>query len=823
EASFYHDQIDGCRSPEHADRMLELLSLHAGVLTGVMENIDMQRSELSKWKDDFSRQLGEAESVNKTLDDLESKKKRLCELESSAAEIVAKRGRLSELKVFRDKVKGPMEAHLAEVCRLEDIESRIPGARTELEEALGAMDQAKQRSESKPGLEAERQSLSNKESELKGTEGEYEAIDGLRRELAGAESQLKQMQGTIDGLQGKKAAFDATVDKYRRYLIDTENAGEALARTEEERDRTEAVIKDLRNAIAGLEKLEPKIDREGKLAMSLQEGSEELKRISIEFAEEKDRFYRAQAGILATGLKDGVPCPVCGSVDHPHPAEIGGEVASKEELDSMESAIEENRKKVDSTMSSLSELRSEIAGLKSSFTDTMGRLGYSEETSRKELQSRLSEAESKKAELAKKVSAYNGTVSERERINAELNGGMDQEREMLEKEIQSIGADIAVLSDQATRLRTVIEERESKLKFPTVGELYVELRNLTDRREEITSIIRDIDDRRESASISLTEKQTQFDTLNGSLDAQRAKCDDSAETFRSAMSSVGFDGARCEGLAGEVGVIPELETEISGYDSAVDGLKAAIAALEEQVSGKERVDTASLEESLRQCETDIGSLDSVRQSVRDEISSAERSATDIRQRLERLRSLSPRAEAIIQLDKVCKGDNANMQPFESYVQSIYFDEVLSHANQRLDRMTDGRYELLLREEAIDKRSKGGLEINVRDNYTGRERPASTLSGGESFQAALSLALGLSDAVQNMKGGVRIDTLFIDEGFGSLDPVSLRQAIATLADLGSGECLVGIISHVEALKREIDRKIVVERARDGKGSSLTVEL
>jgi len=129
-------------------------------------------------------------------------------------------------------------------------------------------------------------------------------------------------------------------------------------------------------------------------------------------------------------------------------------------------------------------------------------------------------------------------------------------------------------------------------------------------------------------------------------------------------------------------------------------------------------------------------------------------------------------------------------------------------------MTSSRFELLRREEAADLRSQTGLEIDVLDHYTGRVRPVTTLSGGESFKASLSLALGLSDVIQSAAGGVEIDTLFVDEGFGALDAESLEQAIQTLVGLAEGNRLIGIISHVEELKERIDRQIVVEKTTGG---------
>ncbi len=158
--------------------------------------------------------------------------------------------------------------------------------------------------------------------------------------------------------------------------------------------------------------------------------------------------------------------------------------------------------------------------------------------------------------------------------------------------------------------------------------------------------------------------------------------------------------------------------------------------------------------------------------------------------------------------------------FETYVQTLYFDRVLEAANQRLRVMTSGRYELKRNVEGRSRAMQTGLDIDVLDAYTGKCRDAGTLSGGEAFKASLALALGLSDVVQAHAGGIQLDAMFIDEGFGSLDQESLQLAVKTLTELTGGGKLVGIISHVEELKEGIDRKIVVNRGQNG--STLRVE-
>ena len=152
--------------------------------------------------------------------------------------------------------------------------------------------------------------------------------------------------------------------------------------------------------------------------------------------------------------------------------------------------------------------------------------------------------------------------------------------------------------------------------------------------------------------------------------------------------------------------------------------------------------------------------------------------------------------------------------FEAYAQMAYFERIIARANTRFMIMSGGQYELKRRTAGENNRSQSGLELDVIDHYNGTERSVRTLSGGESFMAALSLALGLSDEVQSEAGGIRLDTMFVDEGFGSLDEEALRQAMKALMELSEGNRLVGIISHVGELKEQISRQVFVTKERAG---------
>ena len=194
----------------------------------------------------------------------------------------------------------------------------------------------------------------------------------------------------------------------------------------------------------------------------------------------------------------------------------------------------------------------------------------------------------------------------------------------------------------------------------------------------------------------------------------------------------------------------------------------------------------------------------------------------IREQYEKIQTVEEKWMLVKSLSNTANGNVSGKEKImlETYIQMTHFNRIITRANTRFMIMSGGQYELKRKEEAENLRSQSGLELDVIDHYNGSVRSVRTLSGGESFQASLALALGLSDEIQSAAGGIQLDAMFIDEGFGSLDEESLEQAMKALINLADGNRLVGIISHVAELKERIDKQIVVTKQK-AEGSTVKV--
>ena len=383
-------------------------------------------------------------------------------------------------------------------------------------------------------------------------------------------------------------------------------------------------------------------------------------------------------------------------------------------------------------------------------------------------------------------------------------------------------------SDAATRLaanRAALDEREDRLRALKIeadetrqrlaARIDAAHQAAADRQREIDaarSAYQTLDKRKTAAQSAVDAAQKQLTALEKDLRAQ-------TEAFEQKRAAHGFEDEASYRLAKRTNAdIERLDREIRNYDEQKRTLAAQTHELEDKLSGRQRTDLTALQNRRaaaldRQAKAENAEKAMVRKLTLHE--SAER---EIRQANAAIQKKRGKWQIIQELYTCCAGIAAGNPraklTFEAYVQQYYFRFVVAAANKRLTRLTDGMFTLRVMREAANRVSQSGLDLEVLDRSTGQARDVSTLSGGESFLASLALALGLSDAVQSQSGQIRMDAMFIDEGFGSLDENALRSSIDVLLELADGKRLIGIISHVQELEERIDKQIVVTKTPNG---------
>ncbi len=462
-------------------------------------------------------------------------------------------------------------------------------------------------------------------------------------------------------------------------------------------------------------------------------------------------FLDAQCGILAQKLEDNKPCPVCGSTVHPIPASVADDSPTEAEVES----AKENFEKQGEISKTLSV---DAASFKAKYEEILNHLvaANAERYSDGDLETALDQ--------------INKTYSEAElKIKVLLKQIEDAERKSVKKqELKRSIADFQKLRESLYDKLLNINAKQSSLD----GELKEKNKTLISLNEQLKYVDR------ATASAHISELTGKADKLQGVIDAAQKK----------------YDACKNE--------VSELDGHVAMLKSLLENVSAAdIDAEKQKLENALKIKNALNNEQnslWARIEQNNNILHSVSK-IKDELDKTEK-------RYVMLKELSDTVNGTL------SGKEKVM--LETYVQMVYFDKILGKANARLMIMTDGQYELVRRRENGNLRSQSGLELDVVDHYNGTTRNAETLSGGECFKASLSLALGLSDEIQASAGGIRLDTMFVDEGFGTLDDNSLKLAVNALSAISEGNRLVGIISHVPELKERIDKQIVVTKDKIG---------
>ena len=580
---------------------------------------------------------------------------------------------------------------------------------------------------------------------------EYAEMQKKQTERTGLQKALEEFAQKIKTEAETEEKLARNIAEFKDEQASLQNAGAAQAAQKAEKDRLVEQQKDLealKKEYAAYQKLEAD---QKKAQADYAQKSEDSRQKRAEYEHKNKLYLDAQAGILAETLTEGVPCPVCGSLEHPHPAQKPENAPTKQELEICKAKAEEAEAATQAASSKASTCIGQVDTSRENLRDHGQKLLGTNAV--EEMERLCSEKQQQTAAALQKVEQQLKEIAKQLGRKAALDQLIPQKEDELEQcknrragyGNQQAG-DGAKLQAAEKRLKELAE----KLSYPSEAEANQALQQLRKQKEAWEKAIQ--------------ETQKAHDECAKNLAALKGTLEGYQKTLQG-MEKV------------DVQAVLAAQTE-------ADQQKAAWQAQKNEIGDRLAVNRPILE------------------NLRPQISKME----ETEKRLQCVQALSDTANGRL------SGKEKIM--LETYIQMTFFDRIIRRANVRLMVMSGGQYELKRRVNAENNRSQAGLELDVIDHYNGSERSVKTLSGGESFKASLALALGLSDEIQSSAGGIRLDTMFVDEGFGSLDEESLEQAVNALVGLTQGNRLVGIISHVSELKNRIDRQIVVTKEKSG---------
>ena len=410
----------------------------------------------------------------------------------------------------------------------------------------------------------------------------------------------------------------------------------------------------------------------------------------------------------------------------------------------------------------------------------------------KQLQEQREQAETALAELAGRAAALRQETEQKKTIVSEMNARLKQLKEQWQQAEQRCGDDV-----------------RAKLGLVSDGDISRE--RLKRLEKQLQAYVEEY----QAVTVLLREKGEQKAKMCDRVETLCREAEETDRKFRETLSEYGF---RDEREYHESRLTPdeerEFQREVENYGAQLQSAKDRAERSRQAAADLSPVELTPLTDQKEALQHEQEMVLEQQKHNYLLLQSAGSLRRSMEQKQEKLKELAGRYGVVRDLDGVASGNNSRRLVFEQYVLAGYFEEILEAANLRLRKLTSGRYELSRVEEIGDGRIKDNLEMRVLDHYTGRYRPVKTLSGGELFKASLSLALGLSDVIQQKKGGITVECLFVDEGFGALDSESIEQACITLRSLSLGNCMIGIISHVPELKEQIENRLTVKRTSRG---------
>ena len=646
-------------------------------------------------------------------------------------------------------------ALLAKAEELEKAQSQLEEAQARRKTCAAQWEAAQQQLEAQtaqaPQLEGLRAQLADLEAELP----RYQELEQLRQNLTAQTQSIRQQSTWLEEQENEQRRREKELELWRQERTGLEEAGaqrERLlgqqTRAQEQSQRLEelsTLLAGCRQARANLESAQKRYGVARQKAQAAQE----------DYTGKNQAFLDEQAGVLAQDLAEGQPCPVCGSLTHPTPAQLSPGAPTEEELNRAKQAWEAAQQTA------------------STWSVEAGKARTALEEREQRLRSQMAHvlpeqgADQPLDQVAQSIQEAQGEAQE---ALAQVKGQLRQVEAALARKRQ---------------LDTQIPQQEQRL-----GELE---QAIASAREQLAGA----NSRRE-------ELEGQIHALKGQLRYPQA------------------DQARQEqsDLKGELQRLEEAQTQAqrraNAAQLALTGAEEAVKQLTHLVEQSQPVDLVAQRARSQELTLRRAQLTAVQRELHTRLTTNRTALEQIQGKTAQLTQLEQRYTWVRVLSNTVNGTLPGKEKIalETYVQMTFFDRILRRANLRLLVMTGGQYELKRRREAAGSRGQSGLEMDVIDHYNGTERSVKSLSGGESFQASLALALGLSDEIQSSAGGIRLDTMFVDEGFGSLDEESLNKAMGALGDLAQGNRLVGIISHVSELKEKIDKQIVVRKDRTG---------
>ncbi|MEW9182009.1 SMC family ATPase [Bacillus mycoides] len=765
-----------------------------------VEQLHLEQNDKTKQLKEAEAHFHAAKAVNEKFKDLEQKNEKYSILQENRAVIEMKEKSFKHAEQAKRLL--PFEQWHEEAMQYEQqSESLLKQIIAKKEHIMNSFALAQEKYEA----------LKNKASERENAKKQVQRLEELQPIIASLAEKKLNLQNAEIHIGKLKEGMQKLDEQLEAHKNEKQRMSGELQQLEAALEQYVAKVEELTNMREDAKVLKQAYDvwqEKQKYELEKESAFHKMQQAVSTYENMERRWLSEQAGILALHLHDGESCPVCGSMDHPKKATEQSNAIDEKELNE----LREKKTIAEKLHVQLEEKWNFYRVQYEQVIEEVLKRGYRSE----ELVETYSALVQKGKQLAAEVNALKASEETRKQIAVNIKS-VEEKVEELQKQKREVETVQHRTEMECMQLRTSYEHDKQNIpeSLQTVQAWKVqfdqalqELRLMEDEWEKVQEAYQHW----QNENIRI---QAEHDNASNQFNSAKEKKEETFTRFMKELEQSGFtDQLTYKESKLNDAEMDKLQQEIQSYYSSLEVLTKQIEELKADLKDKEYMDISSLDEQVKELEISLDIIKEKRQRAQNAVSYITDLHENIKRIDEQIHEEEKAFQELVDLYEVMKGDNDSRISFERYILIEYLEQIVQIANERLRKLSNGQF-YLKRSERVEKRNRqSGLGLDVYDAYTGQTRDVKTLSGGEKFNASLCLALGMADVIQAYEGGISIETMFIDEGFGSLDEESLTKAVDALIDLQKSGRFIGVISHVQELKNAMPAVLEVTKQKDG---------
>lgn len=817
--------------PEQVDALVDVLSDMCARLEMQQRELAQRQTTAQVERDECMKRIEAAQPLMQRFKELEDAEKTLQECAAQADEIEKKRGLIGKIR--------DAWAIEPKYQRMKDARDALTNGQTELAAKQQELPQLKQTAADAAALHQQMEKTKDAattqcaevETKVEKALETFVALEKAEKALRQAEE--ADTKAKADAESAKKALddFKKQEDAWRKQEAELQGAEAAYEVCKQQNQQYRDLKKSLEDLHGNQKDVQEKARQAAAAKDAYASATQKYQREQKAYDDYRLAFLNAQAGLLARELVSGKPCPVCGALEHPAPCQLTQEnqQLNREQLEKLRKAAddaakaqEEKAKESESAQVKLTERQKAAEEAEKKLVENATNIRENVPMATAAdveamLQAWLPELQSASKSVQAKVKALDDV-----RKNLE---GAKAERDKLEKaasDAQETAKSTAVKKAEAEKTWNLHQEELSGGTYRTREDAVAQRTQAREAKEKAEAAASQAAEKERQAQKAETDCETQIRRLNEEMPQKQANAEEFNQQYQQTMAEKSLDEAQWRQLAADYDAEEpdRLQKKVSDFDQKKNTAETQCTTAQSAIAGREKPDMAKLEAASKAAESALKEVSDALEAAKHLRLNNEKVLEDLREGREPLAEACKAANTAQHLSDVMAGtESGNRMNLETFVQRNYMEKILCDANRRFRDMSNGQFELkLINVEDAGEGKNKGLDLEVYSIVTGKTRSVNTLSGGESFMAALSLALGMADQIQTATAAIHLDVMFIDEGFGSLSDNARNEAVNILKEMAGKQRQIGIISHVSELKDEIENQLIVKK--DDRGSHIS---